>query len=35
VVQPNRFDPHLYFAFAGRRRRRDIGKLKLAIGNQS
>jgi hypothetical protein len=35
VVQRNRFDPDLNFAFAGRRRRRDIGKLKLAIGDES
>jgi hypothetical protein len=35
VVQRDRFDPDLYFPFAGRRRRRDIGKLKLAIGDQS
>src|SRR5215475_3236305 len=35
VVQRNRLDPDLYFAFAGRRWRSDIGKLKLAIGDQS
>src|SRR5262245_37116877 len=35
VVQRNRLDPDVYFAFAVRRRRRGIGKFTLSTGGQS